>query len=286
MNCAQYLGEQLIASELFGHRKGSFTGAIAEHRGVFESANTGTVFLDEIGDLPLAAQAMLLRVLSEGEVVPVGGTTPRRVDIRIVAATSRDLNQMVSEGNFRVDLYYRLKCLLVRVPPLRDRGNDWKLIARYYLAKLNDEGQASKRFSNEAIRALADHDWPGNVREVRSFVETGFHATDDPVIHSRDFWEGLEYRSADRQLSPILAFDAPAFCDRLERGEADFWDDVRGEYMRRELNRAQVRTLVAEGLTRTLGSYKQLIELFGVEQEEYLKFMDFLRHHRLKPGKR
>ena len=284
VNCAQYLGEQLIASELFGHRRGSFTGAIAEHLGVFEAANGGTVFLDEIGDLPLAAQAMLLRVLSEGEVVPVGGTTPKLVDVRIVAASSRNLDHMVALGSFRADLYYRLKCLPVRVPPLRERGEDWQLIADYYLGRLEEAGHGSKRLSREAIRTLGGHDWPGNVREVRSCVETGFYATDERVIRSRDLWEALEHRASERQLSATLGFDASGFCDRLENGQTDFWNGIRGEFLRRELNRGQVRAIVAEGLVRSLGSYKGLTTLFGIAQEDYVKFTDFLRHHRLKPG--
>ena len=284
VNCAQYLGEQLIASELFGHRRGSFTGAIAEHLGVFEAANGGTVFLDEIGDLPLAAQAMLLRVLSEGEVVPVGGTTPKLVDVRIVAASSRHLDQMVALGSFRADLYYRLKCLPVRVPPLRERGEDWQLIADYYLGRLEEAGHGSKRLSREAIRTLGGHDWPGNVREVRSCVETGFYATDERVIRSRDLWEALEHRASERQLSATLGFDASGFCDRLENGQTDFWNGIRGEFLCRELNRGQVRAIVAEGLVRSLGSYKGLTALFGIAQEDYVKFTDFLRHHRLKPG--
>ena len=286
VNCAQYLGEQLIASELFGHKRGSFTGAVAEHRGVFEAANKGTVFLDEIGDLPLAAQAMLLRTLSEREVVPVGGTTPRRVDVRIVAATSRNLDQMVTEGKFRADLYYRLKCLPVEVPPLRQRGEDWELIADYYLDRLGTGDHGRKRLSREAIRVLRTHPWPGNVRELRSSVETGYYVTSERIIRTRDIWEALEHRSNSRQLNWSTGFDAHAVCERLETGEIDFWSGVRSEFMRRELNRAQVRAIIADGLTRTRGSYKGLVELFGVAQEDYLKFMDFLRHHRLKPSKR
>jgi transcriptional regulator with GAF, ATPase, and Fis domain len=285
VNCAQYLGEQLVASELFGHLKGSFTGAVSSHRGVFESANGGVVFLDEIGDLPLAAQAMLLRVLSEGEVVPVGGTASISVDVRIVAATSRDLEKMVEEGKFRRDLYYRLRCLQVRVPPLRERGDDWQLIADYYLGLLGVSCTSDKRLSAEAVRALAHHSWPGNVREVRSCMETGFHSTDHPIIHSRDLWEALEHRSGRAQLRSLVGFDPADLCNRMENGEVDFWTSVHKQFMSRELNRTQVRAVIREGLGRSLGSYKRLIEQFGLGQDEYLKFMDFLRHHRLKPAK-
>lgn len=283
VNCAQYLGEQLIASELFGHRKGSFTGAVSDHRGVFEEADGGTVFLDEIGDLPLAAQSMLLRVIGEGEIVPVGGTRVKRVDVRIVAATSRDLERMVRERTFRKDLYYRLRCLPVRVPPLRERGGDWRLILDHLLDGLREQTESDKRFAPEAISTLRRHDWPGNVREVRSCVETGFHVSQGPEIHSIDFWEALEHTTRAAQLDAVPVVDANAFCTRMENGDADFWELVHEGFMSRELNRAQVRAVVAEGLTRSLGSYKGLLPLFGIASDDYLKFMDFLRHHRLKP---
>ncbi|HEX2187654.1 MAG TPA: sigma-54 factor interaction domain-containing protein, partial [Longimicrobiaceae bacterium] len=121
VNCAQFGESQLVASELFGHRRGSFTGAVADHRGVFEEADGGVVFLDEVGELSSSAQAMLLRVLGEGEVVRVGESRARRVDVRVVAATNRDLREMVADGRFREDLYYRLRFLHLHVPPLRER---------------------------------------------------------------------------------------------------------------------------------------------------------------------
>ena len=133
MNCAQYCSDQLIASELFGHKRGSFTGAVSDHRGIFEEADGGTVFLDEVGDLPMQAQSMLLRVLGEGEIVPVGSTRAKTVDVRVIAATSREIAPGGSGAAFRPDLYYRLRQLRVHIPPLRERGDDWELIAGHYL---------------------------------------------------------------------------------------------------------------------------------------------------------
>lgn len=160
VNCAQYQDSQLIASELFGHKRGSFTGALADHRGLFEEGDGGVVFLDEVGELTLGAQAMLLRVLSEGEIVPVGGTQAKRVDVRVVAATSRDLKPMVKQGTFRADLYYRLRFLSVVVPPVRDRGEDWELIASYYLDQLRAKRRTDKSLSEESREMMRAYSWP------------------------------------------------------------------------------------------------------------------------------
>lgn len=286
VNCAQYLGEQLVASELFGHKKGSFTGAVGNHRGVFEDADGGIVFLDEIGDLPLAGQAMLLRVMSEGEIVPVGATHGKRVDVRVVAATNRSLQQMVAKGTFRKDLYYRLRCLSVPVPPLRERGDDWRLIAEHFLHLLAEESDTVKVLSGEARRTLARHHWPGNVREVRGCIETGYYLSETAKIRTVDFWEALEHDARTTELGAVPLVDAKEYCDRLCSGEVDFWTLVHSSFMDREINRTQVRAMIAEGLRRSLGSYKGMAERFGIQPDQYLKFMDFLRHHRLKPMRR
>lgn len=281
VNCAQYCSDQLIASELFGHRKGSFTGAIADHRGIFEEGNGGVVFLDEIGDLPLPAQSMLLRVLSEGEIVPVGGNHPRVVDVRVVAATSRDLGAMIDRGEFRADLYYRLRQLRVQVPALRERGDDWSLIAGHYLARLGRQAGSAKRLSAEAMRTLGEYAWPGNVREVRSCMETGFHMAEGSLITPDDFAEALEGGSRPHGVLPTQ--QAAERCVRMiHRGES-FWAVIHKPFLDRDLNRGEVRHVIEEGLSLSRGSYKRLISLFNVASDDYLKFMDFLRHHDLKP---
>jgi transcriptional regulator with GAF, ATPase, and Fis domain len=284
INCAQYTSEQLIVSELFGHKKGSFTGAIADHRGIFEEANGGCVLLDEVGELPIGAQAVLLRLLGEGEIVPVGGCHPKTVDVRIVAATSRDLSEMVSAGKFRADLFYRLRYLQVFVPPVRDRGNDWELIARYYLERLCRKHGASKTLSTETIRELRQHAWPGNVREVKSCVETGFHACHGNAIAPCDLADALEVGAREDQARKV-SFKNVAIerCARMVGGDEGFWDAIYQPFMERDLNRAEVREVLAEGLRLAGGSYKNLLDCFGIEPDDYLKFMDFLRHHKLKP---
>ena len=285
VNCAQYVGEQPITSQLFGHRSGSFTGAVSNHKGVFEEAERGVLFLDEISELPLSAQAMLLRAISEGEILPVGGTHPRSVDVRVVAATNRDLRRMVEEGTFRKDLYYRLGGqAAIEVPPLRERGDDWRLIATYFLGKLGRRHGVNKRLSQQAVSSLRGHRWPGNVREVKTVVDAGYYLSEAEVITLQDIGGLLEERTRQDELGRVLDDDVKGFCDRMANGEGNFWDVIRGPFLDRELNRQQVRTVISFALDNlTGGNYKNMLLRFGVPEREYLKAMDFLRHHRLKP---
>ncbi|MDX2191749.1 MAG: sigma-54 dependent transcriptional regulator [Gemmatimonadales bacterium] len=170
LNCAAIPGE-LIESELFGHVKGSFTGAIADRAGKFEQADGGTLFLDEIGDMSLAAQAKLLRVLQEGLVTRIGGQRPVQVDVRVLAATNKDLHAEIAEGRFREDLLYRLNVVEIEVPPLRDRLTDVPLLVAHFAERLGPSLGVERRFGEEAVRALQRRGWPGNVRELRNAVE-------------------------------------------------------------------------------------------------------------------
>jgi transcriptional regulator with GAF, ATPase, and Fis domain len=300
VNCAQYADSQLIASELFGHKRGSFTGAFEDHRGVFTEADGGVVFLDEVGELTLPAQAMLLRVLSEGELVPVGDTRVRSVDVRVIAATNRDLRTLVTQGRFREDLLFRLRYMQLHVPPLRDRGADWRLMLDYYVRRLNAETGTQRTFSERSLDRLSGYGWPGNVRELRAVVETSHSlCAGSGVIEPGTFEEQLEASfvlpaPAASAAVPAPAFSAPAaqtaapgaatqLVQRMVEGGGSFWELVHEPFMDRELNRGQVRAVVEEGLRRSNWSYKRALQVFGVGQDDYLKFMDFLRHHRLKP---
>jgi transcriptional regulator with PAS, ATPase and Fis domain len=162
----------MIESELFGHVKGAFTGAVADKTGLLELADGGTVFLDEIGDLPQTLQSRLLRALEEGEVRPVGGTRSKKVDIRFLAATNQDLEARVARGGFRKDLYYRLNVVTMRVPPLRDRKEDIPLLARHFLARFAREfGKPVGDIHPSAVTDLVAYGWPGNIRELRNVIE-------------------------------------------------------------------------------------------------------------------
>ncbi len=161
---------ELIESELFGHEKGAFTGATARAAGRFEQANGGTLFLDEIGDMPIEAQTRLLRVLQQGEYTTVGGRRPIRADVRIVAATHRDLTSLIEQGRFREDLYYRLNVVPLRLPPLRERLDDMPLLARHFLDRVQSEGLPAKTIDGGGLQRLKSHSWPGNVRELENLV--------------------------------------------------------------------------------------------------------------------
>ena len=172
--------KELVESELFGHERGAFTGATNRGVGRFEQAEGGTLFLDEIGDMPLEAQTRLLRVLQQGEYTTVGGRTPIKTDVRIIAATNRDLRQLISQGLFREDLYYRLNVVPLRLPPLRERVEDIPDLVRHFLRKAEDEGLPHKSLDNEALDMLRRHRWPGNVRELENLIRRL------AVLHSGD----------------------------------------------------------------------------------------------------
>lgn len=179
--------EELVESELFGHEKGAFTGANARRIGKFEEADKGTIFLDEIGEMNLDIQSKLLRVLQDKSITRVGGNKEIKLDVRVIAATNRDLGKMVKEGQFREDLFYRLQGFLVHLPPLRERGNDVLLLARYFIRVFaNSYDMEPKGLSKEAIQNLLDHNWPGNVRELKSVIERALLIAEDEEINTED----------------------------------------------------------------------------------------------------
>jgi transcriptional regulator with GAF, ATPase, and Fis domain len=191
VNCAA-IPETLMESEFFGHEKGAFTGATQRREGRFSLADGGTIFLDEVGELNRELQAKLLRVLQEGEFNPVGSSQTRRTDVRVVAATNRDLSMAVQEGKFRTDLYYRLNVFPIHVPPLTQRGDDIRLLAEHFLAKFSKRmGRRMDPLSVDCIERLKAYDWPGNVRELQNVIERG-------VITARQNRLNLDHALPDR----------------------------------------------------------------------------------------
>jgi two-component system, NtrC family, response regulator HydG len=193
VNCAA-LPESLLESELFGHTRGAFTGATQARRGLFVDADGGTLLLDEIGELSPALQARLLRVLESGEVRPLGSDSVRKADVRIVAATHRPLSDLVHQGQFREDLYFRLKVLPIAIPPLRERGDDVRLLAEHFLAKARERvpQAVAQTFSSESMAVLLAHRWPGNVRELQHLIERLVVTSDKSVIDAAGIKAMLE----------------------------------------------------------------------------------------------
>lgn len=195
VNCAA-LPESLLESELFGHERGAFTGAVARRPGRFEAAHNGTLFLDEIGEIPLSMQVKLLRVLEQREIQRVGGNENIAVDVRLICATNRDLEEEVAEGRFREDLYYRLKVVEMNMPPLRARRSDIGLLARHFLGDFAKEnGRPLPGISKEAIEALQQYHWPGNVRELRNVMENTFVFLKGDVVQPDDLPSNLKAKA-------------------------------------------------------------------------------------------
>jgi transcriptional regulator with PAS, ATPase and Fis domain len=210
VNCGA-LPENLLESELFGHVKGSFTGAVKDKDGLLVAARGGTFFLDEVAEMSPALQVKLLRALQEREIVPVGSTQTVDIDVRIIAATNRDLDQEIRRGTFRSDLYYRLNVIALHLPPLRDREDDIALLAEHFLQRLADDTGQDIRLSAEALSALQHYDWPGNVRELENALERAAILTRDATISI----DALPARIVEPAPAPLIS-ERPAANPTLE----------------------------------------------------------------------
>jgi transcriptional regulator with PAS, ATPase and Fis domain len=216
----------LIESELFGYVKGAFTGALHGKQGLLEAANGGTLFLDEIGDMPVDLQAKLLRALQEREVKPVGSTERRRIDVRIIAATNRDLDSAIKAGAFRQDLYFRLNVVQVKLPPLRERKSDIPLLVMSFLEKFSVSQQTSRSISEDAMRQLIAYDWPGNVRELENAIERAMALGSGPLVHVADLPTNLQYPTTERvpeknELLPLEELERRAILRTLREVAGD-----------------------------------------------------------------
>jgi two-component system response regulator PilR (NtrC family) len=219
VNCGAFT-ETLLESELFGYMRGAFTGAAANKKGLFEVADKGTIFLDEIGDTSLAMQVKLLRVLQERSLRRVGGTEEIPVDVRIIAATNRDLSEMVRENQFREDLFYRISVIPLELPPLRHRRDDIPLLADHFLARLNTSiGRKIDRISDEALKKMEAYDWPGNVRELENAMERAFILETSAELSAQHLPESVATNSAMRMLTnfPDEGIDLEAYVENLQK---------------------------------------------------------------------
>ncbi|WP_138379589.1 sigma-54-dependent transcriptional regulator [Luteithermobacter gelatinilyticus] len=218
VNCGA-IPANLVESILFGHEKGAFTGATEKHDGKFVEADGGTIFLDEIGELPLDLQAKLLRVLQEGEVDPVGAREPVKIDVRVISATNRNLKELVEAGRFREDLYYRLNVFPILLPPLRDRTGDIETLAVHFVEKISlSEGRVCKPLSPEALKLLTGYYWPGNVRQLENAIFRAVILSEGNEIGIEDFPQLLSARQQDRSAAESLSGNVNGFC--LDEGEA------------------------------------------------------------------
>jgi DNA-binding NtrC family response regulator len=269
MNCAA-LPSELIESELFGHEKGAFTGAAAQRKGKFELANGGTIFLDEIGDMSLNTQAKLLRVLEERKIERLGSSATVAVDVRVVSATNRDLQQAVNEEKFRADLYYRLRVVQIDLPPLRERREDIPLLAAHFLKGYAERYQLKcTDLSAEALQRLVAYDWPGNVRELRNALERSVVLADGTELQANDLPAELTQESVKPQ--PVIVSSAPPVktetphppLQSLDEGalQIPFLADFREA--RREFERAYIERCLHE----TNGNVTRAAERVGMHRQ-------------------
>ncbi len=300
VSCPQYTEGSNTISELFGHKKGSFTGAVADRMGLFETADGGVIFLDEIADLPLQAQIMLLRTLAEGEFRRLGETSTRRANVRVLAATNKALKDLVVTKEFRHDLYFRLAYFPLQVPPLRERGRDWILIGRHFLRLLAQKHGVARELSPCSLALLDKFTWPGNIRQLEAVVTIGYSVADGALIEPQHFSHALDHEEFKPEASSatLSAAGVPAtreeatgpvydeLYQRVLAPSGGFWKAIRTPFLERELNREQVRAIVERGLAECGGNYTELIRLFHISEDHYQKFMGFLRTHDLKIGVR
>jgi two-component system response regulator AtoC len=261
VNCAA-LPEAILESELFGYERGAFTGAVQSKAGLLESAHGGTLFLDEIGEMPVTMQAKLLRVLADAQLTRLGSTRARVVDLRTVSATNRDLEVAVAEGQFRLDLFYRLKGIAIRIPPLRERISEiMKLAALFAERACARAGRPTPGFSEDAVQALREHPWPGNIRELRNVVECAIAVGDGETLTA----EALLISPRPRPATPDMA--APAVTHEVRRGR---------------LTRAEV----VDALQRAAGNQSLAAELLGVSRRTLIKRLEDYQLPRPKKGQR
>lgn len=266
--------EELFESEVFGHKKGAFTGAIDDREGLVEFARGGTLFFDEISEVPLTFQAKLLQFLDTWKFRRLGESREKESDVRIIAATNKDLAEEMEEKRFRKDLYYRLSVLPIEIPPLRERKEDIKVIIRAESHHLR-----GKEISEGFWREVTEYDWPGNIRELIHVLKRAGIELESP-IKAADIRSLIHYSRANTGRKNEQ--DVPhKIINDLEEGKT-FWEVVKEPFLNRDLNREQVRTVISLAQMKMGGKYKDLLHLFGIRESEYKNFMSFLYDNDLK----
>ena len=254
INCATF-PEGLLESELFGHVKGSFTGALYNKEGLFEVANTGSIFLDEIGEMPLSLQSKLLRVLENGTFRRVGGLNDITVDVRVISATNKDISEAVASGSFREDLFYRLNVVPLNIPPLRERPDDIPLLLDHFLSRFSSN---TKKFSPEALRFLMNYSWKGNVRELENMVERTVLLTDREIILPEDLPEEICKAVELRRHLPEITDEGIDFEGILEQ--------IEKSYLIKALEKAKgVKTEAARLLNLSFRSFRHKLYKYGIK---------------------
>jgi transcriptional regulator with GAF, ATPase, and Fis domain len=288
VNCAG-LPDSLLESELFGHVRGSFTGAYRDKPGLLEMAANGTVFLDEVGEMSVRMQVVLLRFLETGEIQRIGADRSHtRVNVRLITATNRDLSSHIAAGAFREDLYFRLNVIRLTIPPLRERVDDLPLLIDYFMESYSERHRVARPvLSDAAMEALIAHRWPGNIRELKNVVERLILKANGEPIRPMDLPPEI-FRSVDRTLSKLDAMPesqvktrgaVEEMLGRILQGGESFWSVVYPVFMARDLTRDDLRRIVQVGLENTNGSYRLMTQLFNMPETDYKRFLSFLRKH-------
>lgn len=249
INCSA-IPENLLESELFGYKKGAFTGAVSDKKGLIELAHMGTLFLDEIGDMPLNLQAKLLKFLESGEFIPLGDTHKKQVDVRIIAATNKNIQELIQQGLFREDLYFRLNLVEIKIPPLRERKEDIPALIYYFIEKLSKEyGKEIKGVTNEALLVLTNYNWPGNIRELKNIIERAIILATGPYITLNEIPERIKGTQKKEKVKKSLK-------DALEEFEKNLLMNTLKEYNYNKEEVAEVLGIDLATLYRKLKKYQ------------------------------
>ena len=273
------LSDSLAEAELFGYRKGAFTGAVENRQGLLRAAHGGIIFFDEISNMPFRLQTKLLRVLQEREVRPIGETMPRKIDIQVIAATNKDLLAEMKTGRFRSDLFYRLKVMEIRVPSLRERLEDIPLLIDWFLGKIAEtENGRSKQFLPEALHLLNRYFYPGNIRELKNIVAGAYYSTTNSIIGPEEL--PPEVRREDAGESRLESTMASRLYRDILQGKGSFDDLVKRPFLERRLGSFVVRGVIQRALKDTGGKYRDAFMHLRIPYNRYPSVMQFLKRNK------